>query len=41
MSYILGGEKLHPLGHLIAEAQQIVVSENGGVTDGQFQPAAT
>lgn len=41
MSYILGGEKLHPLCHLIAEAQQVVVGESGGVADGQVQSAAT
>lgn len=41
ISYILGGQELHPLCHLVAEAQQIVIGENGWVTDDQVQPAAT
>ena len=41
ISYILGGEELHPLCHLVAEAQQIVVGESRRVTDDQVQSAAT
>lgn len=41
ISYVLGGEELHPLRHLVAEAQEIVMGENGRVADGQVQSAAT
>lgn len=41
ISYVLGGEELHPLCHLVAEAQKIVVGEDGRVADGQVQPAAS
>lgn len=40
-SYVLGGEELHPLGHLVAEAQEIVVGQDGRVADDQVQPAAS
>lgn len=40
-TYILGGEELHPLCHLVAEAQKIIIGENGRVADDQVQSAAT
>lgn len=39
ISYILGGEELHPLCHLVAEAQKVVVGQNGRVADDQVQSA--
>lgn len=41
MSHILGGEELHPLRHLVAEAQKIVIGKDGRVADGQVQSAAS
>lgn len=40
-SYILGGEELHPLCDLVAEAQKIIIGENGRVADDQVQSATT
>lgn len=40
-AYIFGGQELHPLCHLVAEAQEIIVGEGGGVADGQVHSAAS
>lgn len=39
--YVLGGEELHPLGHLVAEAQEVVVGQSRRVADDQVHSAPT
>lgn len=41
MAYVLGGEELHPLCHLVAEAQKILIGENRRIAYGQIQSAPT
>lgn len=39
--YVLGGEELHPFGHLVAKAQKVVVGQGRRVTDDQVHSAPT
>lgn len=39
--YVLGGEELHPFGHLVAEAQKVVVGQSRRVADDQVHSAPT
>lgn len=41
LPYVLGGEELHPFGHLVAEAQKVVVGQSRRVADDQVHPAPT
>lgn len=41
LSYILGSKELHPFGHLVAEAQQVIIGEIVRVADHQIQSIAT
>lgn len=39
--YVLGGEELHPFGHLVAEAQKVIVGQSRRVADDQVHSAST
>lgn len=39
--YVLGGEELHPFGHLVAEAQKVIVGQSRRVADDQVHSAPT
>lgn len=39
--YVLGGKELHPFGHLVAEAQKVVIGQSRRVADDQIHSAPT